>query len=712
MRVGQHNQQLRLLVRALRMALLCSTVSPCLLFAGGLPVSDYEMDIQAAPNSALLGIANSASQGTVTQAQLEHRPLLRPAEVLETIPGLIVTQHSGDGKANQYFLRGFNLDHGTDFATSVDGVPVNMPTHAHGQGYSDLNFLIPELVSFVRYHKGPYSVTDGDFASAGSAQIETMRKLKQNFAQITIGENNYQRLLAAGSTPLGQGNLLAALDLSHYDGPWQEPENLRKENAIVRYSEGSNSDGWSVVAQHYQAEWDATDQIAQRAIDQGQIDRFGSLDKSSGGDTQRTSLAISQNISQPEYRQRLNAYIMDYQLNLFSNFSYFLTDPLRGDQFEQADRRTVMGGQAQHTWLGNWYGLDMENTLGADVRHDRIRQVGLYQTDQRERFATIRQDRVQQTALGIYAENQTQWQPWLRSIVGIRADDYHFDVTSDQTQNSDRVNDNIISPKASLVFGPWQKTEYYLSYGRGFHSNDARGTTIRINPDPRDSGFLQPVDRVTPLVRTQGSEFGIRSELVPNLHTTLSFWQLNSDSELLFIGDAGTTEASRPSRRQGVEWTNVYQPNNAWNIDADVAWSRSRFRDQDPSGQYIAGAIESTASAGIRYTPAGAWSSGVRLRYFGPRPLIEDNSARSSSSTLVNAQVGYQFSPRLQGTIEVLNLFNEKSNDIEYLYESCLASEATTPECNAGLASREGFTDRHIHPTEPQTWRASLRMSF
>ena len=712
MRFKQYKQRYHLRVQFLQGLVLCSMASSSLLFAGGLPLPELYMEIQAKPNSALLGVAKSASQGTITQAQLEHRPLMRPAEVIETIPGLIVTQHSGDGKANQYFLRGFNLDHGTDFATSVDGVPVNMPTHAHGQGYSDLNFLIPELINFVRYQKGPYRVTDGDFASVGSAQIETMRTLKQNFAQITLGQNNYQRLLVAESHQLKEGVLLTAFDASHYDGPWQEPENFHKENLLVRYSRGSRSNGWSIVAQHYQAQWDATDQIAQRAIDQGQIDRFGSLDQSSGGNTQRTSFAMSQNVSQSEYRQRLNAYIIDYQLNLFSNFSYFLTDPIHGDQFEQVDRRTVVGGQAQWTWFDQDDHLDMENTLGLDVRHDYIRQVGLYQTDQRKRFTTIKQDHVQQTAIGLYAENQTQWQPWFRSVFGVRGDFYLFDVTSDQAKNSDRVHDQIMSPRISLIFGPWQETEYYLSYGQGFHSNDARGTTIRINPDPRDSGFLQPIDRVTPLVRTEGSEFGIRSELIPKLHTTLSLWQLRSDSELVFIGDAGTTEASRPSHRQGIEWTNVYQPNSVWSVDLDLAWSRSRFRDQDPSGQYIVGAIESTASAGIRYTPTGAWSSGVRLRYFGPRPLIENNSERSSASTLVNAQVGYQFSSRVQGTLEVLNLFNQKANDIEYLYESCLRSEMNTPACDTSTPTRDGITDRHIHPTEPQTWRASLRINF
>ncbi len=659
-----------------------------------------------------LGVAHSASQGTIDQAQLATRPLLRPAEALETIPGVIVTQHSGDGKANQYFLRGFNLDHGTDFATSFDGVPINMVTHAHGQGYTDLNFLIPELIDKINYHKGATDITDGDFASAGTAKIQPLRFLEQNFIQLTGGSNNYQRLLAAGSTTLADGDLLGAAEIMRNDGPWQNPENLKKENLLLSYSQGDQKNGWSILANHYQAEWDATDQIAQRAISHGWVDRFGSLDNSTGGKTQRATLAFNHIRSDDHQQTTLSAYAVDSRLNLFSNFTYFLTDPVRGDQFEQAERRKMLGGKIEHSLFDTWQGRNMINTIGASLRHDQIDGLGLYQTEQRQRFASIREDKVKETSVAVYAENQLQWLPWFKSIVGLRADAYRFDVNANLPANSGNANDHIFSPKLNFVFGPWKNTEYYVSYGYGFHSNDARGTTIRVNPDPRDAAYLAPVEKVSPLVRTKNAELGLRTELVNNLHTTLSLWQLDSDSELLFVGDAGTTEASRPSRRQGIELTNYYQPNTDWIIDVDAAWSRARFRDNDAAGNYIPNAIVSTASAGVSYQPQSPWSAGLRLRYFGARPLLEDNSVRSSGSTLVNLNAGYQFNPHMSAHVDVLNVFDRQVNDIEYLYESCLRQEAGNPSCNPLNADREGVLDRHIHPTEPRTYRLTLKYLF
>lgn len=262
------------------------------------------------------------------------------------------------------------------------------------------------------------------------------------------------------------------------------------------------------------------------------------------------------------------------------------------------------------------------------------------------------------------------------------------------------------------MFGPWRNTEYYAGYGYGFHSNDARGTTIRINPDPRDPGYLQPVDSVSALVRTKNIELGIRTEWFKNLHGTLSLWQMDSDSELVFVGDAGTTEASRPSRRQGIEISHYYKPSQQLIIDVDAAWSKARFKDNAPEGQYIPGAIETTASAGISYKPNHAWSTGLRLRYFGPRPLLEDNSEKSSSSTLVNLQATYHINPHWQAQLDVLNLFNRKVNDIEYLYQSCLSQEAALPECNASASTREGMVDRHVHPAELRALRLSVRYTF
>ncbi|AXI04436.1 TonB-dependent receptor [Aquirhabdus parva] len=688
--------------------------------AGGLPLDSNQVEETSLPTITvtapltfnLLGVANTASQGTVTQAQLKNRPLLRPAEILETVPGLIVTQHSGDGKANQYFLRGFNLDHGTDLASFVDGVSVNMPSHAHGQGYSDLNFLIPELVNFIQYRKGPYNAADGDFASAGSVRIEQMRQLKENFVELTGGSFGYERLLAAGTTEYLGGQLLGAVDVSHSNGPWDVAENSEKQNVQLRYSRGTLNDGWSLAFSHYQSDWGSTDQVAQRAIDDGLIGRYGSLNPSDGGETKRTALTFNWADTTLTEQRKLDLFALHYKLNLFSDFTYYLNDPIHGDQFEQLDERNVFGGRYEQSFFSNLLTYPMQNKFGISARHDAISSDGLFLTENRVRYATISDDKVNETTVALYAENTLNWTPYFRSTFGLRTDFYHFDVDANIAQNSGNLNAHKTSPKIGFVFGPFGKTEYYLNYGYGFHSNDARGTTLRINPDPRDAGYLSPVNTVSPLVRTKGGELGLRTEILPHLHSTIALWQLDSDSELVFVGDAGTTEASRPSRRRGIEWTNYYQPSKAWQIDFDAAFSQAKFTDDDLVGNHIPDAIGTTSSMGIAYTPNSPWSVGLRLRYFGPRPLIEDNSVRSTASTLVNAQAGYQFSKHLSGKLEILNLFNRQVNDIEYLYNSCLRSDSATAECSASSTNREGFLDRHIHPAESRAVRASLRVSF
>lgn len=693
------------------LALCCGTA----VHAGGPPLAVLpviSVTANAEPSSQLR-IADAASQGTVTQQQLETRPLLRPAEVLETIPGVIATQHSGEGKANQYFLRGFNLDHGTDFAVSVDGVPVNLPTHGHGQGYLDLNFIIPELVERVDYRKGVYAAQDGDFASAGQADIRTVRSLERPFVQLTLGENDYRRALAAGSVALNdQATLLGAVALTRHDGPWEVPQGLEAEHAVLRYTEGDQRQYWSVQAQHYQSTWLATDQVAQRAIDQGLIGRFGTLEDSNGGRTQRSTLSLSGARHDEQQSQEFNLYAVDYQLDLYSNFTYFLGDPVRGDQFEQVDRRQILGGSLQQTWRSDWQGRALTNSVGSQLRHDRIRDVALHLTERRARFDTVRQDQVKQTSVGLWAENQVQWSPWLRSVAGLRVDAYHFDVQANRAENSGTDTAQIVSPKFGLIFGPWADTEYYINAGTGFHSNDARGSTIRINPDPREDGFLEPIDRVDPLVRTRGLELGLRSEWLPKLHSSMAVWGLKSESELLFVGDAGTTEASRPSERYGFEMSHFYRPTDAWMLDLDAAWSRGRFSDQAPEGRHISGAMERTASLGVTYQPHKNWDIGLRGRYFGARPLIEDNSVRAASSTLLNAQVTYRPHADWQARLEVFNLLDREVNDIEYFYASCLRSELNTPACAADATEREGIADRHVHPSEPRSVRLSVRLSF
>ena len=659
------------------------------------------VEIRSASES-LIGTGGSASEGLVSAQRLAAMPLLRPGEVLEMVPGLIVTQHAGDGKANQYFLRGFNLDHGTDFATYLDGMPLNMPSHAHGQGYTDLNFLIPELIDSIQYRKGPYSAEEGDFSSAGAARLHSLRTLPSTLTQLTMGPNGYQRGLLAGSPAVGSGHFLYGLEFLNNNGPWLVPEKNRKLNAMLRYSEGSSSDGFSVSGMAYNNTWTSTDQIPQRAIDQGLMSRFGSLDPTAGGITSRYSLSGEWAAKTSSSQTRANAWLLQSSLDLWSNFAYCLADIQAnnncntGDQFKQTERRLAAGFAASHTVLSTWGQRDLTHSFGLQGRQDQLSPVGLFNTRQRDIWNTVRQDRIQQRSLSVWAQTEVRWRDNLRTITGLRGDSFDFRVNSSLPANSGYQSAQLITPKLALIWSPTKSNELYLNYGQGFHSNDARGTTIRVDPnDPTVSASPVPG-----LVRTTGQEIGLRSNVLHGWQSTLAMWQLDSASELLFVGDAGTTEASRPSRRYGVEWSHVYTINRQWGLDADLAWSHARFKDFAPEGNMIPGAIATTANLGLRYEPASPWSGTLRLRYFGPRPLTEDGSVQSAASWLLNLRVGYKVNPRTQWSLDVYNLLNSPANDIEYWYASQMRGEA------------RATLDRHIHPVEPRMARLTLTHRF
>ena len=648
------------------------------------------------PSENLVGIAAAASEGAVTGRQIEARPVMRAGEVLESVPGVIITQHSGEGKANQYYLRGFNLDHGTDFATTVAGVPVNLPTHAHGQGYSDLNFLIPELVTGVQFKKGPYSAREGDFSAAGSANINYANALAAPTVSASFGQYGWSRLFAAASPRVGTGRFLAALERNGNDGPWSRPDDFRKINGVLRYSRSTAQSALSVTALGYQARWDATDQVPARAIDNGSISRFGVIDHTDGGTTARYSAVADFQRSGLGSLTRATAFASRYQVNLFSNFTFNLDDSERGDQFEQADRRWVTGGQWSHTRKLRWEDRLGEVTFGAQVRSDRIPTVGLYHTQNRTRIGVTREDSVTQTSGGAFAEAELRWTPWLRTSAGARIDSYRFAVRSNDPANSGTASSTLISPKGGIVFGPWRSTEFYGNAGTGFHSNDARGSTITRDPITGES-----VDPVTPLARAKGAEIGLRTVAIPRVQTTVALWRLDLASELVFVGDAGTTESARPSTRYGVEWTNYLRLSPSVTIDADLAWSHSRFADDDPAGSYIPGAASVVASLGFTADRSRGAFGSVRFRYFGGRPLIEDNSVRSEPTGLVNAQLGYHLTPRLHIIADVFNLFDSKVSDVDYFYTSRLPGEPS-----------QGIGDIHTHPTLPRSVRMVLRIQF
>jgi hypothetical protein len=640
----------------------------------------------------LTGIASAASEGHVASVELRFRPLLREGELLETVPGMIATQHSGDGKANQYFLRGFNLDHGTDFRIQLEGMPVNMPSHAHGQGYADLNILIPELVAYLDYRLGVYHADLGDFASAGGAEIHLVRRLDRPLGAVEAGENGLARVLLGESARVGPGDLLVSGEAKHYDGPWNVSERLRKFSGLTRYSWQRGSSTISILGMAYQNQWDATDQIPRRAVTSGHITRFGVIDSTDGGHARRYSLSGSWRHVGAGSVQDLQLFGIYSDLNLFSNFTYFLDDPVHGDQFNQRESRVVLGGSATHSQPVEALGVSHGLNLGLQTRADFVSGLGLHRTQSRVRLGTVRQDDVGQWGAGVWIQAQSRWRPWFRSVLGVRGDLYTFRVAADRPENAGHRTAGIASPKASLVFAPSARTELYVSGGLGFHSNDARGTTITINPATGTPA--QPVD---PVVRSRGAEVGIRLSEVTTWRSTLALWALELDSELLFTGDAGTTEPSAASRRYGITWANFYRPIPQLSLDADGSFSHARFVGMPKGMDHIPGALETVLGAGATWAPKARGPFGsLRFRQVGSYPLSEDNRVRGRAATIINGEIGLLVAGiRVQAS--VLNALNTVANDIQYYYPSRLTGEPPG-----------GVDDVHFHPVEPRQIRISL----
>ncbi|MBV9503525.1 MAG: TonB-dependent receptor [Acidobacteriia bacterium] len=698
----------------------------------------------------LTGIAQSATQGTVGAQELEDRPILRSGEVLETVPGVIITQHAGGGKANQYFLRGFNLDHGTDFAVSLDGMPLNLPSHAHGEGYADMNVVIPELVQRVNYQKGPYYSDVGNYGSAGSANLEFYKTLPDNFFQVEGGMYGYERAVFGLSEKVGSGSLLFGGEFYHDDGPWTHADNYFKYNGLLTYSQGDNAKGFSITAHAYRGTWNSSDQIPVTAVPL--VGFFGALNPSDGGNSDRYSLQAEWHRQNDRSRTQIMAYGFYYYLNLFSDFTYYLNDPVKGDQFEQQDSRFVFGVDARHTIFSQWGGHKVENTFGLQVRNDWVRN-GLYRTQNRVRTgkndgnacndepvdacndepnltavlpADTDVNRFTDTMAGFFVENKIQWSDKFRTVLAMRGDQAIYNVTSltpsytagelpgapvvnFASANSGTVTRFMPQPKASLVFGPWSKTEFYVQGGFSFHSNDARGATQRQEPISPDNPFPTATPRIPALIQTKGSEVGVRTTAVPHLQSTFSLWYLHSASELLQDGDTGGTVASlSPSNRYGLEWANYYTPLEHWAFDFDFAESRAFFTEVDPDdaapnsagGKRVPEAVGLVASAGATMHDYGRFAASLRLRAFGPRDLTSDGIYRSNATILLNAEVRYRIANKWSLVVEALNLLTRRDHDIDYAYTARI-----TPTADAA------FTDV-FHPVEPIQVRFGLRRTF
>lgn len=638
----------------------------------------------------LLGSADSASQGVVGYADFSTRPLARVGELVEVVPGMIATQHSGPGKANQYFLRGFNLDHGSDFSTFFDGMPVNFRTHAHAQGYMDLNFIIPEIIERVDFKKGPYSANTGDFSLAGTSSMKTYDTLERGFVEVTAGSGDEIRVVAANSFSTEQGSLLYALEHQQTNGMFVLDQDVRKYNGLLKYTGEIDGIPSQLTLTAYDSEWISTNQVPQRAVASGQIDRFGFIDPDLGGQSHRYSLSGRFELGEWD----LTAYASAYYMSLINNPTYVLNDPINGDEFEQEDERLLFGGSLLRKGAFDFLGLQAASLVGAEVRYDDVQELNLFNTRSRLRYDSVREDDAQELSLSAYAESEFMVSEKLRLTTGLRVDYIRFDVEALRPQNSGSDNDALLQPKFGLAYRLADSLEFYANYGHGFHSNDVRAAVNRIDPVTGEDTEAQDI-----LVEGRGGEIGFRYDNLRGFNVTLTAFELATDSELVFVGDAGTTEPSDPTRRSGVELNAFYSINDRLVIDFSAARASGHFRGLPDGENSITDAHENVAAAGLSYVGTQGITASLRLRYFGDAALTEDESVMKEDSTLVNAGVSYAFGAWEMG-IDALNLFDAEDDDIAYFFESRLPGEL------------EAVEDIHFHPSNPRIIRAMLRYSF
>ena len=668
----------------------------------------------------LLGVAITASQGSVTQKELELRPAYRVGQLLESTPGLVVTVHSGEGKANQYLLRGFNLDHGTDIANFVDDVPINRPTNTHGQGYSDLNFLMPEIANGLDFTKGPYYAAVGDFGAVASTHIHLADDIPGQMS-LSAGTLGVYNGFLGGTAHLGDADrLLAAVYLGHVDGPFTHSDNFRKIAGTLRYSHGTDADGYSLTAMYYHGLGNLTTDQPLRAVQEGLIDRYGTLDPSDGNRSERLSVSAHYGVTGVGWAFTAGAYVIHSRMTLWNDFTHFLDDPVNGDQEVQTEDRTTAGGQAAFQFRTMLLGVETDTTLGVQGRYDDA-YVDRRHTDHRAvlGYCEIEQasgpavpvvavglacsaDRVHLGDVGPYAETTTRWTAWLRTILGVREEFYAADDHSFTTGFSGSQSQTLFQPKGSLVLGPWWKTEVYFSAGQGFHSDDVRGVfgTVPLVGEPTAAGHTPLLSKAT------GEEIGVRTNLVPKLAVQVAVFQEDFNSELEYDQDVGQDTASAPSRRQGVELSGQYKPFPWIELNTDLAFSNARYRGDYPlfglATPYIANAPDFIGSFGVLIDNLGSWFGGLQWRDLGPYPINDgEKEPQDKGYSEINVDLGYKVNPRLKLQLSVFNLLNTKADSAAYYYTSRLPGEPAA-----------GIADFQLHPLEPISAVAKATLLF
>jgi hypothetical protein len=665
---------------------------------------------RVAPVENTLGSPLSASQGQITPADLTTAPIFRPDEIFDLIPGVVTNMESGGGYASTFYLRGFNLDHGTDFALSIDDVQWNLPTQVDGQGFLDTHPLIPELIGRFEFRKGPYYAQVGDFSSVGSASIHYVDRLPQGIFKVEAGQYGWLRGLVANSGNFAGGTLLYAVEARHSDSSYDRKNDFNIINGIFKYTRGDELDYLTVSALAYNASWFGNTILPLRAVEEGLVGLRGNLDNSDGGFTSRYTLN-SQWFHKDEdfgFTARANVYVVYFQWTLFANHTFFLDDPDHGDQINMLDRRWREGANFSNEWDSWLLGQEGKHTIGVQLINDSIGHVGLHHTEDRLEINPVTDAVVDEFTGGIYYINDTKWAPKLRTVFGVRGDYFHANANDqDVPINSGKQQTSVISPKGSLILGPFNKTELFLNGGYSFHSNDVRDVTAQLQPSSLAPGAPLETTQPVPLVaRTRGAEVGFRSQDIPNLTSSAALWYLRLQSELVFAGDTGTTEPRPASERYGVEFSNTYQVNSWLTLNADFTASHARFLEDtgsDPNiGRHVPEAVGTLFRAGpIVQLPYGLFAN-LRYSYFGPRYLIEDGSQSSRATNLVELRMGY-YRPNFTVGMQIYNLFNANGHDTDFFFPSALRTDP-----GFGTPGFAGVPDIHFKALEAFTTRFYL----
>jgi outer membrane receptor protein involved in Fe transport len=640
---------------------------------------------------------SAATEQTRWDKDLELRPSNTPSDVLRVTPGLIIGQHHGGGKADQILFRGFDSDHGTDFAVFIDGIPVNMVSHGHGQGYADLHWLIPESIERVEIYKGPYFVQLGDFATSGAMNILTKRKDKDSTITLSGGSYNTQRYVGVFSPP--EGMLLRpyiAGEVYHNDGPFKNPNDYIRYNLLAKFGLLQTADSnLSLLGTFFKTSWKASGELPARAVRSGAIGRFGSFDPSEGGKSERQNLSLIYNYTGADQSFNAQTWASWYKLQLWSNFTLFLHDPVNGDGIEQTDKRFLIGNNINYRRNYNLFRLPMETFVGFQSRFDHIR-VGLFSQTDRHRTTklgnlspTLSNNDIEQTNLAAFAQQEIKLTDWLRAQIGARIDNFIFDVKQkgDPTTVANPISGDgsatIVNPKLNFILTPFKDnnvattTNLFLNFGGGFHSNDARV-------------FVQDKDKKIP--RFWGGELGARSRLFDRLDVTLSYWRSYLESELVFVGDEGTFEPGGASRRHGIESEFRYDilPWLSYDLDLSYTWARFINGDRVPLAPRF------LAFTGITARHDSGIQARFQVRHVGRRYSIEDGSILTPTSTVFDLFLKYVWQ-RYEFFVQCQNLASKKWRAAEHVFESRLPGEPAA-----------GVLDSHFTPGDPFTVKAGV----